>query len=356
MDNNQMLEYFLAQPGQLNLLLNESKERTAPFIEYWQSRRPDRLYLIGSGTSYHALRTVNRWMEAFLGVEVTVASPTSLPVIRGAQPALILVSQSGASTNTLIAAEKLRGHELMALTGETESPLHDLIDIHLDLGIGKETAGPKTIGYTASVLYLQLSALFAGRLCGMLERKRFAQIYEAFSQAVAAVGENLARTEAWYSRNENQLVSADKYVVVGGGTAAAVAGEGALKILETVKVPAAGYEFEEFLHGPILQIDNGLAGIYFLNADEDQPRIEALANLHASEAPYVYKVYGSNEAEGKDARDLPLKLTGEDYTQGIELIYPCQLIGARLPQKRDSRVSRNFFKEYTAIHRIKAYN
>ena len=356
MDNSKMLEYYLDQPRQLGHLFAESAERTDPFSRYWREKNPDRLYLIGSGTSYHAMSTVRVWLEAFLGVEVTVTSPTTLPVIRGSRPALIMVSQSGASTNTLLAAEKLGEYDLIALTGEAESPLHDMTAIQLDLGIGKETAGPKTIGYTASVLYMQMAALYAGKQSGVLNDDRFQKIYNAFSRAVASVRDNIARTEAWYVRNEKQLAAAKKYVVVGKGSAASVAGEGALKVLETVKVPASGYEFEEFLHGPILQIDKELAGIYYICSDADQIRMEALADLHATESPFVYKVYGSTQAVPTDPRDLPLVFTGEECTQGIELIYPCQLIGASLPQRRKETGGRNFLKEYAEVHKIKAYS
>ncbi len=353
MDNNQMLDFFVAQPEQLQRLFTESEKRTEPLVRYWQEKKPDRLYLIGSGSSYHGIRTAASSMEEFLGVEVTVASPTSLPTIRGARPALMLVSQSGASTNTLIAATALQEHQIIALTGEKESPLDNLTHLQLDLGIGKETAGPKTIGYTATVLYLQMAALWAAMESGAMAKARFKMIHDAFRRAVAAVKENLARTEKWYSRNEEQLAMAKKYVVVGKATAAAVAAEGALKILETVRVPAIGYEFEEFLHGPILQIDRDLAGIYYIAEDEDQMRMQALANLHASESANVYSVYRDLGNGWENDRDLPLVLTGEDYTCGIELIFPCQLIGARLPQKRGTG-DRNFFREYAAMHRIKA--
>ncbi len=351
MDNKGMREYMMGQPKLLAQMYEQSIERTEDFSRYWCQSRPDRLYLIGSGTSQHAIQSTSDAMEQFLGVEIRTATPTSLPRIRGSRPTVLLVSQSGASTNMLAAAERLDGYHRIGLTGEESSPLHERTDLQLNLGIGKETAGPKTIGYTGTILYLLLMALHAGHRSGYLSDEAYCAAMDHLALSVQRTEENLKRAQAWYERNRNDLIHIQNYVVVGKDTAAAVAREGALKILETVKKPATGYEFEEYLHGPLLQTHYHLGGMYFVPDDFDGMRMEALADLHASVSPFVYRIYPS----GDQARikDLVLCTTGDPWTLGLELIYPCQMVGACLPQDREKEQSRNYFREYEAIHPIK---
>ena len=61
-------------------------------------------------------------------------------------------------------------------------------------------------------------------------------------------------SEKFITENYQALMQMDRVYVLGAGSNYGTALEGALKIGETVKVLAVGYEQDEFLHGPALQL------------------------------------------------------------------------------------------------------
>ena len=72
------------------------------------------------------------------------------------------------------------------------------------------------------------------------------------------------------------LTSMGPVFLCGSGACYGAALEGALKLCETVQVPAFAYESEEYLHGPELQLTPGHTVFFLDSGDETSPRTQAL--------------------------------------------------------------------------------
>lgn len=315
-----MYDYCMEQPKVLQEILEHSGEVSAPFTERFLQDRPDRLYLIASGSSLNAALAAQGFMEAVLGIEVQSHAPSCLPIIRGERPMIVLISQGGNSTNTIAAIETLKGHSLLALTGSEACRINELCS-HVLIRCGVETAGPKTKGYTATVLTLYLMALEAAKAAGIGERMSYDKAMGELGRALFYMEENLSNVQRWYRQQEEALAGLTKCVVVGKHAGAMSAKEAALKLQETLLIPVGSYEFEEFLHGPSMALDEKMGGIYLMPGrdDPDYQRMEALVKLHRSICPLVYDVSG-----GK----------GSVWYTGVFAWCPtCQMIGALLPEK-----------------------
>ena len=118
--------------------------------------------------------------------------------------------------------------------------------------------------------------------------------------------------------------------LVGKGQALRIAQEGALKMQETLLIPTAAFDFEEFLHGPTSSIKPEVAGFYLLppEGDPDRRRMLDLMAYHRSVCPHVYTLGQGTPADG---RDCGLQVTGQWYTQPFEYILPMQVISAAVP-------------------------
>jgi len=112
---------------------------------------------------------------------------------------------------------------------------------------------------------------------------------------------------------------------------AEMAKEAALKVLETLLVPAIHYEFEEYLHGPLCAIDGEMYGFYFLCEDTDKDRMLKVAQAHDSFAPNAYVVTGDASVTGE--RVLNLVTSGDDATVPFEVILLPQFISSEAPVK-----------------------
>ena len=264
-------------------------------------------------------------------VDVCAVPSSRIPQLRGERPMVVFISQGGSSTNTLQAMEQLAAYPSISITGEAECEIRRRSSHHMLIGCGEELAGPKTVGYTASVLCFYICALEAALAAGTIGPDKYDAEIGVLDLAVNQMEENIRRTEAWFRRNQDELVQIRKYVLVGCGSAFAAATEGCLKILETIKVPSMSFEFEEYLHGPIILTDRELGGVFYISdAPGERERMMELARCHAHFSPYAYMVTTDESIQG--AKVLHALRTGHDHTQIFEAVLLPQLLAARVPE------------------------
>lgn len=327
------MTYYIHRQGSAMLqALGSRRETCASFVRMWAEHRPDRLYLVGSGTSGNAVRASAGFMEKTLGVETTAVSPTSLPKTIKGRPMFIYVSQGGKSTNTLKAIETMRAYPGIALTGEADCAINTACGSFVKLDCEHEDAGPKTMGYTGTILTLYMMALEAALHTQIISDAAYGEHIALLTQMAEAMDENVAATEAWYALNEDKLKKAALYLIVGIDEGCAVAQEAALKIQETTLRGAIGFEYEEYLHGPIAMLYEAPVGIYLHPAVEtqDSRRMDQLMEIHRGFGDRVYAVRCAQHSV-VTADSLVLRAPEREWLAPFWQILPSQVIGARLP-------------------------
>ncbi|MDR1256228.1 MAG: hypothetical protein LBJ86_00590 [Spirochaetaceae bacterium] len=330
MPEHTMYAYWKTQPDILEDIFTKRKELTARFVHLFLDTKPEHLYLVGSGTSFNAISAAAPFIEETLGIAVRTVMPSRLPAVFGRRPLIVYLSQGGSSTNTLAAMDALAAYPSIVITGEEDSEIARRGANHMLIGCGPEFAGPKTAGYTSSVLILYLCALESALASGAMPQPRHDGITATLACLAADARVNIARTEMWFTRNQQELLAVQKYILTGRGFAGAVAVEGALKLLETIKVPAIGFEFEEYLHGPILMTDAALGGVFFISEDpEVKPRMVELARCHQRYSRFTYTVTRDDAIQGD--RVLHLQMSGNPFTEVFEFVLMPQLLAARVP-------------------------
>lgn len=325
-----MMTYILEQPAMFSKMLADRAGIAAPFAEALQKAQPDRLILVASGTSRNAAAAAAPFMEWALDLPVDVTAPSGLGRIVGKRPFLIFVSQGGNSTNTIAAIERTAQYPSLALTGDPEGHINTLCPHAVLIACGEEKAGPKTKGYTGTILTLYLMALEAGRESGSLTAEAYADCVKTLETVAEQLQSNIDRTLAWVESNTESLQKLKVVYLAGKLQSAAIAAEGALKLMETLLILAEGYDFEEYLHGPSCSINPGVAGMYLLPpvGDPDRARMHGLLEYHRS---LCSEVYAFGPEAGEDPRDLSLLQSGAWYTQPFEQILPMQVISCELP-------------------------
>ena len=132
-----MRYYINRQPDAMREAIETRAAACAPFVALWNSVGADRLYLVGSGTSGNAARAAAPYLQKVLKAEVTAVSPTSLPALVTGRHLFLFISQSGQSTNTVAAIEKMAAYPHLALTGEALCRINSLCP-HVVLTCGHE--------------------------------------------------------------------------------------------------------------------------------------------------------------------------------------------------------------------------
>jgi glucosamine--fructose-6-phosphate aminotransferase (isomerizing) len=184
--------------------------------------------------------------------------------------AFVLVSQSGASAETVAALERIGPAPVIAISAHAESPLVRAARAWLPLGPMADTR-VSTLSYTAT-----LQAL--GMLCDALlgERGVWERIPEFAARAIAVSAVIVAEIAPVFAR----VSSLD---AVGGGAGLASAGETALLAREALRIPATGMETREYLHGPLEAVAPGFGAVVF-GGRRERELAGALASYGATTA------------------------------------------------------------------------
>ena len=346
---NRMYQYWKSQPDVMARILDAREEQVRPFVDLFCQCRPDRIYLVGSGTSLNAERAAAPYMERVLDMDVCPAISSRIEQLRGQRPLVVFLSQGGSSTNTLLAMSRLKDAASICITGEAECEIQRRAAHHMTIGCGEEQAGPKTVGYTSSILCLYLCALEGALESGRIDPAFYDSQIRLLYGAAEDMRKNLESTERWYEQNQAELSQIPKFVLVGTGEDREAAQEGCLKLLETVKVPAMSFEFEEYLHGPIILTDDQLGGLFYVGGDaQEKERIRELARCHGEFSRFSYLVEDRAEYSGTDPRALALVRSGQDCTRPFEAVLAPQLMAARIPERLGLSEGSPAYDRYTS--------
>jgi glucoselysine-6-phosphate deglycase len=207
------------------------------------AQRPERIVLLGTGSSMNALLAGAEALEAATGATVVAKEPGAflrLPPRPNGQRTLVLAaSQSGMSTYSVEAVRRAvaDGFSTLVITGDGESKIAKTGADLLVMPIGTETVGPKTKGYTATVLSVFAVAARLG------DRKL--DLATLAGPLATTVETGLAAAKTLLGR----FGVPDYILLAGQAQHVGTALEGALKIAEISGVPTAGFDTEEALHG-----------------------------------------------------------------------------------------------------------
>lgn len=276
------------------------------------------IVLSGIGASAHALvpavaalRAAGRRAFAVPAGELRTAAAARLG------DAYVLVSQSGASVETLQALDALDGAPVVAISARGESPLAQRADVWVPLGPKPDTP-VATLSYTAT---LQALGLLCDQLIG-------ASTGGGWSRVPAAAAEVLERSALLMEQLADPFARIRALDAAGAGGAAASAGETALLAREALKLPAAGMETREYLHGPLEPVGPGFGEILF-GRERERALAESVAGFGA-ETLLVSDLAGPPPA-GVALVSLPEL---PDTAAPIVQILPVQLLVERVADRR----------------------
>jgi glucosamine--fructose-6-phosphate aminotransferase (isomerizing) len=204
--------------------------------------------------------------------------------------AFVLVSQSGASAETVDALRYIEGAPVVAISAQGDSPLAQAADVWLPLGPLPDTP-VATLSYTAT---LQALGMLCDTLLGTVERS----VWDRLPELATAV---LDRSDAVVETTSERFAEVRALDAVGGGPAHASAAETALLAREGLRLAATGMETRDYLHGPLEAVAPGFGAVVF-----GRERERALAAEMASFGATVALVTDApGDVDGVDVIELP---------------------------------------------------
>ena len=232
----------------------------------------DKIYTIACGTSYYSGLVGKFLIEgiARIPVEVEYASEFRYydPIIDD-KTAVLMITQSGETADTLAAAEQARaeGATLWAIVNAFGSQAMRISDGYIAMQAGPEIGVASTKAYTSSMVDQFMLAVVLGQMRGTLPADGVKAYTTALNRLPSLVGQVLER-DAEFKALAEKFVSADDFLFIGRGINYPTALEGALKLKEISYIHAEGYPAGEMKHGPIALIDEKMPVVAIVTKDK----------------------------------------------------------------------------------------
>lgn len=214
-----------------------------------------RVYIVGIGTSYHAAQVGEALLRAAGSEAYAVGSfdfVTYPPALRPGD-AVVVMAHRGTKTYSARAVEVAQGADLtcIGISGQDSKFADDGADLVLRTSPQERSAAFTTSHLCAMTVLAQVATALA-------ERRGLAVAAEwraALAALPAQIEEVLGR-EAEVQQVADTIVAAGRRVYcIGAGPNAATATETSLKARETAYVTIDGMSIEQFLHGPVVTVN-----------------------------------------------------------------------------------------------------
>ena len=218
-----------------------------------------RFIIVACGTSWHAGLIGKQLIETFcrIPVEVEYASEFRYrnPVI-GEEDAVIAISQSGETADTLAAIElaQAKGAFVYGICNAVGSSIPRRTDSGSYIHVGPEIGVASTKAFTGQVTVLTMLALTLGREKNLIDDSTYTHIIDELIRIPDKMKEILKQNES-IARLARVFTYAHNFLYLGRGYSYPVALEGALKLKEISYIHAEGYPAAEMKHGPIALVD-----------------------------------------------------------------------------------------------------
>jgi len=234
-------------------------------------RNINRIILIACGTASFAAMVGEYMIEEYAGIPVEVELGSEFryrkPII-DSQTAVIVISQSGETADTLASLEEARRKG--ALTLGIVNAVGSTISRETEAGVynhaGPEIAVASTKTFISQMTILALLAVYFGRIkeMSLTMGKRITEEIEKMPCLIEEVlknDEQVKNIAREYSKYRNFLFMGRKYNYP-------IAEEGALKLKEVAYyVHAEGYSSGEMKHGPIAMINKDFPSVFIVPDD-----------------------------------------------------------------------------------------
>ncbi|ALS01406.1 glucosamine-fructose-6-phosphate aminotransferase [Enterococcus silesiacus] len=341
--------------------INEEQETLENIIESFDVvqtnvKHVKHCLILATGSSYNACLSAKYYIEETAPVYVQIEEPFNFLHYGKIDPKIdliIAVSQSGKSTSTIQAVEKLtqtRAIKTIALTSDVKSPITKVVDEVLDLNMGIETVGFVTKGYSATVLNLMLLGLRIAyqneSIDPVIVKRELAELKKAVSQINLVI----EKTSEFWLENQEDLSAGSRFIMIGYGPNVGTAKEFETKFTETVRLPSQGFELEAYMHGPYLEA-NSAHSLFFIENDNVLNERSHALKTYLSE--YVAACYTITTSATSEPKTLSLSIEIPEKISPLLLVIPFQYLAYQIAIGKGIDLNKRIFDDFDQILKSK---
>jgi len=264
-----------------------------------QLRYIDRIILVSCGTSYYASLLGEYLIEEIAGIPVEVQQASEFkyrnePLSRST--AVIAVSQSGETADTLAALQKVAGYGVLRLgvVNAVESSIARTTDAGVYCHAGAEQSVASTKAFLAQVTVLTLIALYLSNGNSPLYKQLLTEL-DALPQKI----EEVLKLEPHIKKLAHKYSHHRDFLYIGRRYMYPLALEGALKLKELSYIHAEGFAGGEMKHGPLAMIDKDFPTFAMaLDGELFEKTVSNMQEINARSGPIIAVCNDSTQLQG----------------------------------------------------------
>ena len=349
-----VLGYMHDQPRALQKTFKNRNEFVEPFVEIFKEHRIKKVLFFGSGTSYNASLIAAYYFKHIVGIDAIGNYPTVFHnyekadwtgVLQKDEILFVGISQSGTSISTVDMMDKAKrdGYLTVAITEDLNSEITKHVARTVHLLCGKECTPPETRGYTVTVLQMYLFAYAVAKETGVIADAEYEKALADAEYLTANFETVMQESESWYDCNATSIVNSNRVYVLGYGVDYGSALEGMLKIGEMLRIPAIGYEIEEYSHGPTMAISPKETIIMIGSEEAEWERCKQFRKAFLKYTPRVHMI--TCQDLDTTEKDIIFSIKTNKYLGPIMYTIPMQFVAAKGAKDTDIDTGIDPFKE-----------
>ena len=233
----------------------------------------NRIYITGSGTSYHCGLVAKYLFPKFTGKSIEPIMSSEMKSFENCfdkNSALIAISQSGESADVLNAVTfaKEKNAKILSVVNTTTSSLVKMSDSFIGLNCGYEVGVAATKSFTSQLIILY-------RILEKLEPTL--NISSRLNLVSDAISKILANQKSIFQISQ-MLRDIESLYILGRGVHYPIAKEAALKIKELAYIHTEGIATGELKHGPLALMDESTYVILINPKDDPSTHSDNISN------------------------------------------------------------------------------
>jgi glucosamine--fructose-6-phosphate aminotransferase (isomerizing) len=296
------------------------------------------ILIAASGSSRHSGLYGEILLEDLCGLAVDVEYASEYSCRGGGdlrRPSVLVLSQSGETSDTLAALEEARrqGLRTLAITNAASSTMATAADVSMPLAAGPEKAIPATKSFTCQLAVLYMLALYEGVRLSRMNAPAVAAHIAGLRASQEQLGLCLDRWRIQAEALAHNYRAAATFLYLGRGIHYAVAREGALKLKESSYVHAEGYPAGELRHGPNALVSDRVPLVVLATVDRALPAsvvryektLQLLRDMRRQEARVIALANEGDSGVAALADDCIYIPAASEYLLPVLEVVPLQL-------------------------------
>ena len=276
------------------------------FLDRASRMMEGRVYLTGSGTSYHACLASSYAFSKLLCMDLRpVYSSEFQDLVCDLEGNVVIgVSQSGETADTLSALRyaKSRGAKVIGITNTLASSITSLSDTYICTQGGPEIGVAATKTFLTQLIALDQLMLRAGLNAGRLPEGDASGLL-AHLNGVPSLAEGVIRRSEAIRPIAQKYSSRRSAYFLARGINVATAMEGALKLKELSYMHAEGYPAGESKHGPISLVEDDFLCVFVAPRDSSRGRVIGNMMEMKARGARIFAVVTKGDEELKSIAD-----------------------------------------------------